>query len=1101
MTARPLQLVLRQVSAARRGSLPDGELLALFVANRDEAAFATLVRRHGGMVQGVCRSVLHHQQDAEDAAQAVFLVLARKAASIRKTEALASWLHGVAYRIACKARTQAARRRRSEHDAATSGPKKGTVPLRMAGLSPFSDDDLSWREVQAVLHAELQRLPDKYRLPLILCCLEGRTRDEAARQLGWTFGTLKGMLDRGRELLRKRLERRGVTLTAALATITLTQEATAAGLAMTMARAALAFAAGHATTMTSPTAVRLAEAAVKAALPLKTTLAALFVAGVMAIGAAGYQASQSNEQATKEPQPQAASAESLNPKLDRFGDPLPAGALVRLGTNRLRHGSSVRALVYSPDGKLIASGADDYTVRLSDAATGREVRRFPKQNGCTFALAFTADGKHLAGGNLGGEITVWDVATGKVVRQFERQECSVKSIAFLPGDKQLVSGGSDGILQVWDVATGKRIWQHVCEQTGITSVAVAADGKLIASATREDLVRTWDPDTGKQARQFPFARLECVALSPDGRTLAAGGGAKEVILWNTATGRELRRLTDEGLSVSHLSFSRDGKLLASANGGSGLIVIWESETGKIVTRFRSDRTSVATVAFSPDGKTVATGGDDQIIRQWDVASGKEIRPLGAPEGAVRAVAFSPDGKTLASAGGDLMVRLWDVKNWKERNRLQAKHPWHIKSIAYSADGTMLGTAGGAGFVNLWDPRDGKALRQLDMEGQWTSGVAISPDAKLVAVAKLGTAVERNAVEVWDAASGERLHRWNLEIAGAETVAFSPDGKLLAAAGPDIQLWATATRQEIRAWKANDGAVARPSVDRLAFTPDGRLLVSGENGGFVHLWDYTDGRLIAGFKAAEGPISAIAISRDSATLACRGRGNVISLWDIPKRKEICRLVGHESTFLSALAFSPDGRMLASGSDDTTVLIWDVSGRLASARAPAPLSATELEKHWANLASDDVSHVSRSLCELVPAGKQSVGFLKERLRPSWPATADQEKAIAQRIADLGSETFETRENAMREVEKLADMALPALRRAQKEPSSLEARRRVDRLLSRIEEAARQDLRAVEVLEHIGTPEARGVLEALAKGAPEARLTREAKAALDRLERRAK
>jgi hypothetical protein len=387
-----------------------------------------------------------------------------------------------------------------------------------------------------------------------------------------------------------------------------------------------------------------------------------------------------------------------------------------------------------------------------------------------------------------------------------------------------------------------------------------------------------------------------------------------------------------------------------------------------------------------------------------------------------------------------------------------------------------------------------------MQGKWTAAVAISPDAKLVAVARLGTAVERNAVELWDAASGERLHRWDLGIVGTETVAFSPDGKLLAAgAGLDIHLWATATRHEIRSWTKDGFAVN--SVQRLAFSPDGRLLVTGEGAGQVHLWDYTDGRLIAGFRAAEGPISAIAISPNSATLACRGRGNIISLWDIANRKEISRLVGHESTFLSALAFSPDGKMLASGSDDTTVLIWDVSRRMASPPAPTQLSTAELEKHWTNLASTDDSYVSSSLCELVPAGRQSVAFLKEHLRPSSPATAEQEKAIAHAIADLDSETFETREKAMSELEKFADMALPALRRAQKEPTSPEGGRRVKRLLSRIDGAARQDLRAVEVLERIATPEARGILEALAQGAPEARLTREAKAALIRLERRAK
>src|SRR5262249_18040243 len=292
---------------------------------------------------------------------ATFLVLARRAASIRKSESLAGWLHGVAYRIASKARAQAARRRRKEHDPA-------------ANVKPQPADDLSWREVQCVLHEELQRLPEKYRLPLIACCLEGHTRDEAARQLGWTFGTFKGMLDRGCELLRKRLERRGVTLAAALVPINLTQETMAASSA-SMAKAALAFVGRQTELLASKHVVALAEAAFKSTLPIKSSLAVFLVAGVVLVGAMAYQATPTSDPPLQEPKAPLASAEPAKPHVDRYGDPLPVEAVARLGTLRLYHGQRLDRVVLSPDAKFVVSFARSYNSgnRLWDAVTGREL--------------------------------------------------------------------------------------------------------------------------------------------------------------------------------------------------------------------------------------------------------------------------------------------------------------------------------------------------------------------------------------------------------------------------------------------------------------------------------------------------------------------------------------------------------------------------------------------------------------------------------------------------------------------------------------------------------------------------------------------------------
>src|SRR5262245_61889993 len=252
MEPRPLGHVvryIRQTAAPVDGTQLDAELVERFVTGRDEAAFAGLVERHGPLVLGVCQRVLRHHHDAEDAFQATFLVLARKARFIRRRDALASWLYKVAYHLAVKLRASAERRRQVE----LQPPPVPEMP---------AEDLIAWGDLRMALDEELDRLPEKYRAPLLLCCLAGRTRDEAAEQLGWTLGTLKMRLERGRQLLRSRLARRGLSVSAVLLAMLLAQQATAgpapAVLATTTVKAALLFAAGKTAAALSGQAVRLA---------------------------------------------------------------------------------------------------------------------------------------------------------------------------------------------------------------------------------------------------------------------------------------------------------------------------------------------------------------------------------------------------------------------------------------------------------------------------------------------------------------------------------------------------------------------------------------------------------------------------------------------------------------------------------------------------------------------------------------------------------------------------------------------------------------------------------------------------------------------------
>jgi RNA polymerase sigma-70 factor (ECF subfamily) len=260
--------------------LTDRGLLRRFVEDREEAAFALLVQRHGPMVLGVCRRVLADRHDAEDAFQATFLVLARRAASIRKQESVGSWLYGVAYRTAVKARARAARRRDHERRAAAMTQ---TDPVAAA----------TWRELRPVLDAELNRLPEKYRAPLVLCYLEGKTNAEAARLLGWTKGTVSGRLARARDLLRGRLTRRGLTLAPALLVGVLSERAASAAvptpLALSTVKAAGLCAVGQsfAAVGASAEAAALAEGVFHAMFLSKVKVVLVLLAALVGLGTGG----------------------------------------------------------------------------------------------------------------------------------------------------------------------------------------------------------------------------------------------------------------------------------------------------------------------------------------------------------------------------------------------------------------------------------------------------------------------------------------------------------------------------------------------------------------------------------------------------------------------------------------------------------------------------------------------------------------------------------------------------------------------------------------------------------------------------------------------
>ncbi len=440
MIQAQLQTLVRRLHRLAGGTegLSDRQLLQRFAAEHDEAAFAVLVRRHGGLVFGVCKRILHNEADAEDAFQATFLVLARRAAALPWQESVGGWLHEVAHRVALKARTERSRRQAQER-------------RHVATIEPEVGPDSGCRELCAALDEELRRLPADCRAPLLLCYLEGLTRDEAAGRLGWSTRTLKRRLARGLALLRARLSRRGLSLSSVLLASALSQNGASASvpaaLAETTARAASGIAAGPVTELAEGVLAGMVAGKWKVCLSLVVALGVLVGFRLSAFGHRPADEEKPTAAADRKPedagrQPKADRREA---KADLYGDPLPRSAVARMGTVRLRHGHTVASVAFAPDRKTLATGGEDNAVRLWDLATGKELRHFvgvPNYDMTwVISIAFSPDGKRLLGGTANGatHLILWETATGKELWRLQEKQRCIGSVAFAPDGKSVAS--------------------------------------------------------------------------------------------------------------------------------------------------------------------------------------------------------------------------------------------------------------------------------------------------------------------------------------------------------------------------------------------------------------------------------------------------------------------------------------------------------------------------------------------------------------------------------------------------------------------------------------------------------------------------------------
>jgi WD40 repeat protein len=821
------------------------------------------------------------------------------------------------------------------------------------------------------------------------------------------------------------------------------------------------------------------------------------------------------------------------PKADPYGDPLPSGAVVRMGTVRLRHPDA--AIAFSPEGKTLISAGSSGDVRFWDIATGKEVRRVQlqrtgKKDAHIRGHRLSSDGKVFGCWEQGDDaFAVYDTETGKQLHRFPTgakewgwvlmsNDGKTVAVAGRHADHQTVT------VQVWDLATGKKRWERTGESLS-WGMALSPDGRrLTLGKSRQRSLDVVDLESGKDLGSIN-ARVFNGCFSADGKLLACGlMGRGGVVFWDAQTLAEKRRLEFPGNPNMQLhAVSTDGNAIACSDQEGLILRAVDDEKPR---RLAFSRPSYA--VFSSDGKRLAAAGAENI-RVFDVGTGKPLHDLGGHQGSVYCVTVSCDGKYAASCASwtDRSVNVWDAVTGKLLQSL----PGGNRSVAacdFSADGKQLVTGGMEGTVQLWDWINKKELRHFQMTSangigeqvQNKEALRISGDSKRVIAVGVSNFVLNTEAHsyIWDAESGNLLDRRSFPIdfmskpnAGGGSQSrisfnscFSPDGTQVTVwSNKGLQITETLSGRPLAMIPGNLG---RPS----AFSFDARLLAAGirKEGGdpfdaqieAIGIYESITGKEI--MRLNTGSTYLLAFSSDGRFLAVPDLEH-LRIWDIGTGKEVLKLampkgmVPHPSwSPATALAFVPHQKRLVTGMADGTLLVWDMAQLYREPVVGAALNDDTLRRNWDALQGDDARAAFQAQALLAASPKHAVPFFKDRLPPARPVDTKRVEAL---IADLDNEQFTVREKAGAELAKMGEQIHPLLKRAKENNPSPEASRRIGAIMNAPPAPPSGDrlrvLRAIAVLERIGTPEAREVLKQLAEGDRAARETREAKEALAR------
>jgi WD40 repeat protein len=672
-------------------------------------------------------------------------------------------------------------------------------------------------------------------------------------------------------------------------------------------------------------------------------------------------------------------------RTDLYGDPLPPGAVARLGTIRDCLVGPSGNIVLSPDGKTITATTEGWwslPFRFWDVETGRvllDLKELDPKSSYTHPrrAAFSADSKLIAAGDETGTVRIGRTDTGRKLLEIPGPEtvyswegdsyspvesAAVADLAFLPDGKRLAVAYKNGVVWLFQIPTGERIRSFFAPSGKFSS-----DGKLLAARRGRNGTSVRDLLTGREIAHRPryivpsrtgrpaggagmllsYSFPMNVAFSPDDRLMASSGRGGAWI-WDLVSGRESRwtlrrdpsRRRSRSLEIDdswefHIAFSPDGELVAAEDDRKGLC-LWSTATGQPYRRF--PRLEIGHgIAFTPDGKRLISGG--RYFQHWDIAGGRELRRSPRLD-EVRAVSFGPGGKTVATADGRT-VRLWDAATGREIRQFHG-HQATVYAMAIAPDGKTIVAVDGytvttqpsgefvvseGGTLIVWDLNSGQEVRRVAglVESRKAPGAPREdwdPSVAFSPDGKTLVAGDEGGARIWDMATGREVRRTRGGRGSVRSISFTQDGQILA--GVDdrgVAVWDVATGRERTIAPHREGSV-------VTFGPVGHTVATGDINGVVNIRDLDTGEELGRFQE-EGPadperdaIGSIAFTPDGTIVASASEDDVVRLRDTITGRILGRFAGHIGG-VYAIAVSPDGKRLATAGEDGTVLLWDLT----------------------------------------------------------------------------------------------------------------------------------------------------------------------------------
>ncbi|MBM3994425.1 MAG: hypothetical protein FJ303_09775 [Planctomycetes bacterium] len=780
--------------------------------------------------------------------------------------------------------------------------------------------------------------------------------------------------------------------------------------------------------------------------------------------------------------------------------PLPARAMQRIGTTKLRHGSRILCLAYSHDGQWLAAGGGNDPLRLWNPKTGELIRELNEP--WVHAMALSPSGETLLFGGFQKSVRMWNFRLNKETGRLDGHKATVKAIAVAPDASIIVTGSQDGVLARWDMNTKTKLSDMLGHTDEINAIAFFAD---------------------KDNATF----------------VASAGGDRSIIIWNMNVEPPTIKLKiDAGCGVHSLVASADGNALYSA-GDDNLIRRWDCTKGMMTGSFRGHEGIVVSLALQ--GDTLISGSLDRTVRYWDTKTTNSLRSMTRAVGDCDAFAVTKAGDFLATAGLNNTIRIFETSKFQDVTPGPGLTSG-LTGLVLSPDNKRLAAISADGQVLVWEPTSGKILRQWDSKLTGDVVLAFAPDGRTLITASspvrfwnseagdllfelptksidppvaiamspdgntLALGMHSTAVELWDLK--ERKNVGAFKYPGAlHALAWSPDGKKLAAGGgARIVVWDPQAREVYKSFNVKEGpAPTFPTVKTLVFAPNSTTLAAGGFDAITRLYNLnamnpTEAREQ---RTCEGHVSAIyslAFSRDGRTLITGSFDKTVRLWEAFSGKQISVFNAHRGE-IGGVAISRDGRSAFSAGADAVIYQWDVPGIQVKGNLPdITLGQQELDDAWTTLLTEETPRGHELVWRCIASGKQAVPFLTKQ-KKLYLLDPDRVKKL---IRDLDSTHYPTRMASMAELSGYGRWMEGRFDAAIANPLSLEYKRRVELLKEKLSATnspslAQERLRMWRIMlicEQVGGPEAMEALQQLAARGPEEDIRADAAAALERL-----